>query len=200
VAEGFAVFLPNFRGSGGRGEQFRRAGNGPDWSERFSADVLTGLDMLVATGIADSAALGIAGSRSGATKVVAMLGRTKRFKAASVVTPYPDFVRDYQKAGGDFQLMFEGMAGASGRALQAFLEREQPMARVDSIETPLQIITDEAAFSIDTEQSLALHRALWKRRVPGEVIVTRGGDVAASKEQIRRTTAWFRRWLNNGAE
>ena len=60
---------------------------------------------------------------------------------------------------------------------------------------PYAIITDEAAFSIDTEQSLALHRALWKRRVPGEVIVTRAGDVAASREQIRRTTEWFRRWL-----
>ena len=195
VAEGFAVFLPNFRGSGGRGEHFRRAGNGADWSERFAADVLAGLDKLIATGIADSAALGIAGSRSGATKVVALLGRSRRFKAASVVTPYPDFVRDFQKASGDFQLMFEGMAGTSGPALQAFLRREQPMARVDSIETPLQIITDEAAFSIDTEQSLALHHALWKRQVPGEVIVTRAGDVAASKEQIRRTTEWFRRWL-----
>ena len=195
VADGFAVFLPNFRGSGGRGEQFRRAGNGADWSERFSTDVLAGLDYLVATGIADSMALGIAGSRSGATKVVGMLGRTRRFKAASVVTPYPDFVRDYQKASGDFHLMFEGMAGTSGPDLEAFLAREQPLARVDSIETPVQIITDEAAFSIDTEQSLALHRALWKRRVPGEVIVTRAGDVAASKEQIRRTTEWFRRWL-----
>jgi dipeptidyl aminopeptidase/acylaminoacyl peptidase len=200
VAEGFAVFLPNFRGSGGRGEQFRRAGNGSGWAERFSVDVLAGLDKLVATGIADSMALGIAGSRSGATKVVAMLGRTKRFRAASVVAPYPDFVRDFEKAGGDFHLMFEGMAGTSGPGLQAFLEREQPMARVDSVETPLQIITDEAAFSIDTEQSLALHRALWRRQVPGEVIVTRGGDVAASKEQIRRTTAWFRRWLKSSEQ
>jgi dipeptidyl aminopeptidase/acylaminoacyl peptidase len=195
AADGFAVFLPNFRGSGGRGEQFRRAGNGADWAERFTEDVLAGIDRLVVTGIADSGALGLAGSRSGATKVVAMLGRTRRFRAASVVTPYPDFLRDYQKAGGDFHLMFEGMAGTSGPGLQAFLAREQPMARVDSIATPLQIITDEAAFSIDTEQSLELHRALWRRRVPGEVIVTRAGDVAASKEQIRRTTEWFRRWL-----
>jgi hypothetical protein len=115
------------------------------------------------------------------------------------VTPYPDFVRDFHKASGDFQLMFEGMAGTSGPELQAFLAREQPMSRVDSIMTPLQIITDEAAFSIDTEQSLELHRALWKRRVPGEVIVSRSGDVAASKEQIRRTTEWFRRWLKPGA-
>jgi len=199
AAEGFAVFLPNFRGSGGRGEQFRRAGNGDGWSERFSEDVLAGVDKLVAMGIADSAALGLAGSRSGATKVVAMLGRTRRFKAASVVTPYPDFVRDFHKASGDFQLMFEGMAGTSGPELQAFLARAQPMSRVDSIMTPLQIITDEAAFSIDTEQSLELHRALWKRRVPGEVIVSRSGDVAASKEQIRRTTEWFRRWLKPGA-
>ena len=200
VADGFAVFLPNFRGSGGRGEEFRRAGNGPDWSDRFTTDVLAGVDKLIDMGIADSSALALAGSRSGATKVVAMLGRTRRFKAASVVTPYPDFVRDFSKAGGDFQLMFRGMAGRDGSELETFLAREQPMARVDSIDTPLQIITDEAAFSIDTEQSLALHRALWTRQVPGELIVTRAGDVAASKESIRRTMEWFRRWLKNSKQ
>jgi dipeptidyl aminopeptidase/acylaminoacyl peptidase len=196
TAEGFAVFLPNFRGSGGRGEAFRRAGNGPDWTDRFATDVLAGVDKLIETGIADSGALGIAGSRSGATKVVALLGRTRRFRAASVVTPYPDFVRDYNKAGGaDFRLMFEGMLGAEGPALQARLAREQPLALVDSITTPLQILTDEGAFNIDAEQSIELHRLLWKRQVPGEVIVSRGGDVAGSKERLRRTREWFCRWL-----
>ncbi len=196
VADGFAVFLPNFRGSGGRGEAFRRAGNGPEWTARFVADVLRGIDTLVALGIADSNALGVAGSRSGATKVVALLARTRRFRAASVVTPYPDFVRDYNKsAAADFRLMFEGMFEAKGPALQAALAREQPIARADSIRTPLQIITDEGAFNIDAEQSLALHRALWTNRVPGEVVISRGGDVAASRERIRRTREWFCRWL-----
>ncbi len=198
AADGFAVFLPNFRGSGGRGEAFRRAGNGADWTDRFVSDVLAGLDTLVASGIADSTARGVAGSRSGATKVVAMLTRSRRFRAASVVTPYPDFVREYNKAGGaDFRLMFEGMFAATGLALQASLAREQPMARVDSIATPLQILTDESAFNIDAEQSLALHRALWERRVPGEVIVSRSGDVAASRERLRRTREWFCRWLQS---
>ena len=198
AADGFAVFLPNFRGSGGRGEEFRRAGNGPDWTDRFASDVLSGLDTLIASGIADSTALGIAGSRSGATKAVALLTRSRRFRAASVVTPYPDFVRDYNKAGGaDFRLMFEGMLGMTGPALQAALAREQPMSRADSIATPLQILTDESAFNIDAEQSLALHRALWARRVPGEVIVSRGDDVAASRERLRRTREWFCRWLQS---
>ena len=201
TADGFAVFLPNFRGSGGRGEAFRRAGNGAGWTDRFATDVLTGVDKLIQSGIADSSALGIAGSRSGATKVIAMLGRTRRFRAASVVSPYPDFVRDYNKAGGaDFRLMFEGMLGAKGPDLQASLAREQPLARVDSIATPLQIITDEGAFNIDAEQSLELHRALWARQVPGEVIVARGGDVAAAKERLRRTREWFCRWLRTPCE
>jgi hypothetical protein len=113
-----------------------------------------------------------------------------------VVTPYPDFVRDYNKAeGADFRLMFEGMFGVEGPALQARLALEQPLAMVDSITTPLQILTDEGAFNIDAEQSLELHRALWKRQVPGEVIVSRGGDVPASKERLRRTHEWFCRWL-----
>lgn len=196
VADGFAVFLPNFRGSGGRGEAFRRAGNGPDWTARFTADVLRGIDTLIGRGIADSSALGLAGSRSGATKVVALLARTRRFRAASVVTPYPDFVRDYNKsAAADFRLMFEGLFAAKGPVLQAALAREQPIARADSIRTPLQIITDEGAFNIDAQQSLALHRALWTNRVPGEVVISRGGDVAASRERIRRTREWFCRWL-----
>jgi dipeptidyl aminopeptidase/acylaminoacyl peptidase len=196
AADGYVLFLPNFRGSGGRGEQFRRAGNGADWSERFTADVLAGLDTLIARGIADSARLGLAGSRSGATKVVSMLTRTARFRAASVVTPYPDFVRDYNKsATADFRLMFEGRFGARGGKLQALLEREQPIAQAGEIRTPLQILTDEGAFNIDAEQSLALHRALWAGRVPGEIVISRGGSLDDARERLRRTREWFRRWL-----
>ena len=196
AADGYVVFLPNFRGSGGRGEQFRRAGNGPDWSERFTADVLAGLDTLIARGIADSTRLGLAGSRSGATKVVTMLTRTTRFRAASVETPYPDFVRDYTKsATADFRLMFEGMFGASGRELLALLAREQPLARAADIKTPLQILTDEGAFNIDAEQSLALHRVLWAGQVPGEIVISRGASLADAREKLRRTRQWFRRWL-----
>ena len=199
AADGYVVFLPNFRGSGGRGERFRRAGNGADWSERFSADVLAGLDTLIARGIADSTRLGLAGSRSGATKVVAMLTRTGRFRAASVETPYPDFVRDYNKsATADFRLMFEGMFDASGPELLRLLAREQPIARAGEIKTPLQILTDEGAFNIDAEQSLALHRALWANQVPGEIIISRGGGLPEARERLRRTRQWFRHWLAPG--
>jgi hypothetical protein len=60
AGQGYAVFCPNPRGSGGYGEKFRRS-NFQDWGGRDFEDVLTGIDMLIERGIADRDRLGLMG-------------------------------------------------------------------------------------------------------------------------------------------
>jgi dipeptidyl aminopeptidase/acylaminoacyl peptidase len=193
AARGYAVFFPNFRGSGGHGRALRRAGS-TDWSRTFFDDVMAGLDTLVRRGIADSTRLFVVGSRSGATKVVSLLTNTARFRAAYVHNPYPDLVAEYGKSSDDFHLMYHGLYGGSPEAVPEVYERESPINAAARISTPTQIVADEDAVNIPASQSLLLHRRLLERGVRGELMLFRGRDIPATLEALRRNLAWFDRW------
>jgi dipeptidyl aminopeptidase/acylaminoacyl peptidase len=81
AAAGYAVFLPNPRGSQGHGHAFAAlvaAAVGQDeWT-----DILAGLDELVADGVADPARLGIAGWSHGGFMAAWAVTQTGRFRAA----------------------------------------------------------------------------------------------------------------------
>ena len=57
---GYAVLMPNFRGSTGYGKKFLNAGNG-EWGRKMQDDITWGVKYLVAEGIADPKRLGIHG-------------------------------------------------------------------------------------------------------------------------------------------
>jgi len=193
AAEGYAVFVPNFRGSGGHGTALRRAGSS-DWSRAFFDDVMAGVDTLIRRGIADSTRLFVVGSRSGATKVVSLLTNTSRFRAAYVHNPYPDLVAEYGRSTDDFHLMYHGLYGGSPEAVPDVYARESPINGAARIATPIQLVADEDAFNIPSSQSLLLHRRLHERGVPGELMHFRGRDFPAALEVLRRNIAWFNRW------
>jgi dipeptidyl aminopeptidase/acylaminoacyl peptidase len=193
AAHGYAVFVPNFRGSGGHGSALRRAGS-TNWSRSFLDDVMAGIDTLVRRRIADSTRLFLVGSRSGATKVVSILTNTTRFRAAYVHNPYPDLVAEYAKSGDDFHLMHRGLYGGSPQDVPEVYARESPINALERIATPVQIVADEDAFNIPTSQSLLFHRRLLERNVPGEIMLFRGRDIPATLEMLRRNLAWFDRW------
>jgi dipeptidyl aminopeptidase/acylaminoacyl peptidase len=81
VDEGYAVLLPNPRGSVGRGSEFARANLGDLGGEDLN-DILAGIDALVAAGIADNARVAIAGSSYGGFMAGWAATQTDRFAAA----------------------------------------------------------------------------------------------------------------------
>ena len=64
AARGYALFLPNYRSSTGRGVEFARQGFGRPGMEEFD-DVVDGVDHLVATGLVDGDRVGITGGSYG---------------------------------------------------------------------------------------------------------------------------------------
>ena len=64
AARGYAVFLPNYRSSTGRGVEFAKRGFGRPGMEEFD-DVVDGVDHLVETGLVDKARVGITGGSYG---------------------------------------------------------------------------------------------------------------------------------------
>lgn len=81
AARGIATFLPNYRGSNGRGVPFAEANHGDmggnDWT-----DIVAGIDRLVADGIADPDRLGLCGWSYGGYMTMWGVTQTARFRAA----------------------------------------------------------------------------------------------------------------------
>ena len=83
ATHGYAVLLPNPRGSNGQGTAFARA-VGNDWGGADYQDVLDGVDQLVARHIADPSRLGIGGWSYGGFLAAWAVTHGDRFKAAVV--------------------------------------------------------------------------------------------------------------------
>ena len=92
AAEGYAFFLPNARGSVGRGPEFAEANLG-DMGGGDLQDILTGIDALVRDGIADDR-IAITGGSYGGFMSSWAVTQTDRFAAAmpfAVVTDWLSF-------------------------------------------------------------------------------------------------------------
>jgi dipeptidyl aminopeptidase/acylaminoacyl peptidase len=86
LKRGYAVFLPNPRGSSGRGQDFVRLVVG-DMGGADTHDYLSGLDHLVRQGIADSNRLGVTGISYGGFMTCWLITQDPRFAAAVPVAP-----------------------------------------------------------------------------------------------------------------
>jgi dipeptidyl aminopeptidase/acylaminoacyl peptidase len=91
AAKGFAVLRPNPRGTGGYGRAFR-AGNNKDWAGMDWLDINSGIDQLIAGGIADPQRLGLMGWSYGGFIASWALGHSDRFKAISIGAPVVDLL------------------------------------------------------------------------------------------------------------
>ena len=83
AARGYAVLRPNPRGSGGYGKTFRFA-NYNDWGGKDFDDDQTGVDYLIAQGVADPERLAIMGWSYGGFMTSWTITQTHRFKAAVI--------------------------------------------------------------------------------------------------------------------
>lgn len=91
LKKGYAVFLPNPRGSSGRGREFARRVVG-DMHGVETNDFLSGLDYLVARGVADPKRIGVMGASYGGATSSWLVTQDPRFAAAVSVAPITNYV------------------------------------------------------------------------------------------------------------
>jgi dipeptidyl aminopeptidase/acylaminoacyl peptidase len=91
LERGYAVFFPNPRGSVGYGQDFARGVLG-DMGGADTYDYLSGLDHLVARGVADPARLGVMGVSYGGFMSAWLITQDSRFAAAVPVAPVTNHV------------------------------------------------------------------------------------------------------------
>jgi dipeptidyl aminopeptidase/acylaminoacyl peptidase len=195
--QGYAIFRPNVRGSDGYGPAFRLA-NRNDWGGGDFADLLSGIDALVARGLADPARLGIMGWSYGGYLTAWAIGHTGRFKAASVGAGITNLI---SQAGSmdlaDFIPLYFG-----GEAWQRFdiLFDRSPLKYAAAITTPTLLQHGEEDERVPFSQSLELFTALSRRGVPTCLAAypRSGHDVsepALLRDLMTRNLDWFTRFL-----
>ena len=94
LKRGYAVFLPNPRGSTGRGQEFAQQVLG-EMGGADTGDYLAGLDHLVGRGIADPSRLGVMGGSYGGFMTSWLITQGARFAAAVPVAPVTNWVSEH---------------------------------------------------------------------------------------------------------
>jgi dipeptidyl aminopeptidase/acylaminoacyl peptidase len=198
---GYAIFLPNPRGSYGYGEKFRTA-NIKDWGYGDYRDIMTGIDDLIKRGIADPDRLGIMGRSYGGYMTGWIITQTNRFKAASLGAGMFNLTSFYGQTDipGFMDYFFGGPPWEEGKDFR----KSSPHEFSANIKTPTLILHGEKDFRVPVPQAQELYKVLTKRGVPVEFAVyPRQGHLAAEPkfhlDELKRNLNWFERWIGEPA-
>jgi dipeptidyl aminopeptidase/acylaminoacyl peptidase len=157
LQQGYAVFLPNPRGSSGRGQDFARRVLG-DLGGGDAQDILTGFDFLVARGIADPARLGITGVSYGGFMTAWLIAESDRFAAAVAVSPHTNQVTAHLLSnipGFMAHLLGDEIGNPGGR----YFERS-PVFRARDVRTPTLSIGGALDRCTPAGEAAQFHQAL----------------------------------------
>jgi dipeptidyl aminopeptidase/acylaminoacyl peptidase len=201
AAAGYAVFLPNPRGSQGHGHDFAAAVAGDIGGAEWS-DITSGIDLLVAAGVADPGRLGIAGGSPGGFMVAWAVGQTDRFRAALMSAGISDWgMLVATGEAGTLEAALGGSCGWEGTGPHPH-DQVSPVSFASKVRTPVLIVHGEDDTNVPLGQAIFFHRALSQFGTEHELVVypREGHGFAERNHQLdllRRTRAWFDRWLGD---
>ncbi len=199
AAAGYAVFLPNPRGGQGHGHDFAVAIAGSVGGGEFT-DILSGIDMLIASGVADADRLGIGGVSHGGFMTAWAIGQTGRFRAASMGAGISDWgMMVATGEAGTLEAELGGSCGWEGPGPHPH-DQVSPISFVSRVRTPVLIWHGEDDTNVPLGQAIYFHRALTRFGAEHEFVVypREGHGLAERNHQLdllRRMRAWFDRWL-----
>ncbi len=168
VEAGYAVLMPNPRGSIGRGRDFAAFVVG-DMGGEESYDLLAGLDHLVSLGIADPARLAVRGGSYGGYMAALLPAMDDRFAAAVVGSPLTDLISSYY--GSSLTAFVRDYVG--GRPtdhVQRYLDRS-PVFAGTRLRTPTLLTAGLRDRAAPVGQAVEMFRALREQGVPTELVV-----------------------------
>lgn len=196
AGRGYRVLLPNFRGSTGYGQAWLTA-NVRDWGQGPMADVMSGVDALVARGLADPDRLYLGGGSYGGYLAYWILGHTTRFRAGYLRAGISDPLSAFPLT--DEPSFFTGYMGATPWDDPDVYRRLAPLAAAAAVRTPLLIVHGEQDARVPLAQSQLFYSALRHRGVPTQLVVypREGHGIAEHDHQVdhmQRMLEWYARW------
>ncbi|HUY76466.1 MAG TPA: S9 family peptidase [Ktedonobacterales bacterium] len=201
AAHGYVVLAPNPRGSLGHGPTSTWS-NQRRWGVGDFADFISGVDALVARGLADPDRLGIGGWSYGGYMTSWAIGHSDRFKAAVMGAGVTDLF-SFISADIPSWLPREQMFATMYEDPDIYL-RLSPISAVGAITTPTLIVHGAADERVRLGQGRELYHALRARHIPTEMVVYPRephifGEKLHQRDLLRRVADWFDRWLQPDA-
>lgn len=197
AGRGWAVFYPNVRGSSGYGEKSLLS-NVRDWGGGDYQDIQSGLDNLIAMGLADSDRLAQAGWSYGGYMTAWTLTQTNRFKAVMVGAGLTNMYSMYST--NDIPRVLDGYFGAEPwDDFDAYWKRSA-MAFIKQAKTPTLILHGAEDKRVPVGQAQELYAGLRKNDVPVELVFypRQGHGIMEPRLQLdkmRREYAWFSKYV-----
>ena len=197
AGKGWATFYPNPRGSTGYGEKFMR-GNILDWGGGDYKDIMTGVDAIVAKGIADPDKLAVAGWSYGGYMTSWVVSQTTRFKAARMGAGLSDLESMYGTTDipGYIGAFFNGVPSKETLALY---RARSAMTYIDQVKTPTLILHGGNDQRVPIGQPMEFYRGMKDRGTPTELwFYPREGhgftEYYHQIDKMRREYEWIARW------
>lgn len=200
VKRGYALFLPNPRGSSGRGQDFVRHVYG-DLGGADTHDLLSGLDALVERGLADPNRLGVTGGSYGGFMTSWLVTQDTRFAAAVPASPHTNQVTERLLSNiPHFMDLF--LADRYNHPGGKYSERS-PIMHAHKVKTPTLNICGALDRCTPPEEAIQFHHALLENAVKSVLIVypEEGHGVRklpAALDYSARVMAWFEEHMPAG--
>lgn len=200
AAEGFFVFIPNYRASAGRGIEFAKADRGDLVGPEFE-DVLDGIDYLDKKGWVDRSRVGIGGGSYGG--YFAAWGATKQTEHFAASVAFVGVSNQISKShttdiAYEDYLVHWGMWPYENFAL--YMERS-PVSYSQQSKTPTLILHGKDDPRVPVSQSMELYRTLkLHSKAPVRFVMYPGEGHGNRKNTSRldylvRTLEWFKYYL-----
>jgi dipeptidyl aminopeptidase/acylaminoacyl peptidase len=196
AANGYAVLLPNPRGSSGYGQKFCEA-IFADWGNKDYQDDMAMVDYALAQGIADPDKLGVGGWSYGGMSTDFIIAQTTRFKAAISGAGIALLPTGY---GHDqYQKDYEAELGRPWENRAAW-EKVSPFYRVNNITTPTLFMGGEIDWNVPVIGGEQMYQALKMLGRTTELVVYPGefhGFTTPShiKDRLERYLAWYAHYV-----
>jgi len=193
ASRGYAVFQPNYRGSGGHGAAFRDAGFG-EFGRKMLSDISDGLDALAKQGVVDRHRACIVGFSYGGYAAMAGVtvqqGLYRCAVAGSGLSDLPLMLtwvaRRYGAPSTSLSFWREAMGPTVPGAPS--LKSISPVAYAARADAPILLIHGEDDSVVPLEQSQIMYSALKNAGKPVEYIQTKSEDHWLSREDTRVAT------------
>ena len=198
VSRGYAVLLPNPRGSSGRGQEFAAAVVG-DMGGADTHDYLSGIDAMIERGIADPARIGTMGVSYGGYMSAWLVTQDQRFKAAVAGSPVTEwysftFTTNISRWG----LWFLGNADPEEIGNQ--MHTRNPVLHASKARTPTLLTAGAKDRCTPAGQAREFYQALTGQGVDSELVIypEEGHGVSrfpAITDYLTRLVTWFERYM-----
>jgi dipeptidyl aminopeptidase/acylaminoacyl peptidase len=196
AAEGWFVFMPNYRGSDNLGNKYYASIVG-DWGRGPGLDVMAGIASLRKSGFISKTDAAVTGWSYGGFMTSWLLGNfPDEWCAGMAGAPVTDFIEEYDLSDGNiaWRYCFGGSPWTENRATK--YREQSPITYATQIKAPTLIMSNMEDFRVPPTQAFALYHALKDNGVETEFLGFPGRTHSSADpvNALERTKIWIE-WI-----